>query len=284
MTNNKKLTLSIVIPVYNEQRYLKACLDSIASQIVAPDEVIVVDNNSTDNTVKIAKSYSFVLVLHESRQHQSFAQATGFNAAGSDIIGRIDADSILPIDWVRNVKNYFAVQPDLVGITGGTLPYDMAVKRGSSRVFKFYNVCASRLAGTRMLWGANCAIRRSTWQHIRGKVLQRPDIWEDYDISFLLGTLGQLQFVNNIDAESSFRAVHQSLLTQTDYQFRAVRTFYIRAGMFKATILFCIWITMYFMYLLVLLDRFILAPVYKILGSSKKQPEISREVVPLEYE
>src|ERR1035437_9021599 len=97
--NIKPLTLAIVIPVYNEEFYLKACLNSIAKQTVAPDEVIVVDNNSTDKSVQIAKSYKFVKLLHEKRQHQVFAQATGFNAIKSDIIGRIDADSILPPDW-----------------------------------------------------------------------------------------------------------------------------------------------------------------------------------------
>src|SRR5476651_1469584 len=85
--SNKTLTLSIVIPVYNEQGYLKACLDSIAAQADLPDEVIVVDNNSTDDTAKIAKSYKFVRLLREPRHHQSFAQATGFDAARSDIIG-----------------------------------------------------------------------------------------------------------------------------------------------------------------------------------------------------
>ena len=52
----KALTLSIVIPVFNEERYIKACLDSIAAQTVKLDEVIVVDNNSTDKTVLIAKN------------------------------------------------------------------------------------------------------------------------------------------------------------------------------------------------------------------------------------
>ena len=59
MSAKNKLTLSIVIPVFNEQRYIKACLDSIAAQTVKPDEVIVVDNNSTDKTVQIAKKYKF---------------------------------------------------------------------------------------------------------------------------------------------------------------------------------------------------------------------------------
>ncbi|HEX5448035.1 MAG TPA: glycosyltransferase family A protein, partial [Candidatus Saccharimonadales bacterium] len=120
---NKKLTLTIVIPAYNEENYLGACLDSIAEQSVMPDRVIVVDNNSTDKTVEIAKSYDFVRVITETNQHQSFAQATGFDAARSDILGRIDADTVLPVEWVRNVKAHFEREPSLAAITGSTWPY-----------------------------------------------------------------------------------------------------------------------------------------------------------------
>ena len=155
---NKTLTLTIVIPAYNEQDYLKACLDSIAAQSVMPDQVIVVDNNSTDSTCKIAESYEFVTLLHEPNQHQSFAQKTGFNAATSDIIGRIDSDSILPANWVKNVKDYFMADPGVIGITGGTLPYDMSLAKIGNWGFRFYIKLASKLAGVRMLWGANCAI------------------------------------------------------------------------------------------------------------------------------
>lgn len=277
---NKPLTLSLVIPVYNEENYLANCLDSIASQTIMPDQVIVVDNNSTDQTVAVAKRYKFVTVLHESNQHQSFAQKTGFNAATSDIIGRIDADSILPVDWVLNVKNNFARQPDLVGLTGGTLPYDMAIKGASSMLFGAYIGFASWLAGSRMLWGANCALRRSAWQKISHKVLTRGDIWEDYDLSFCLSPLGRVALVDDIRVDSSFRAVHQSLFAQTQYQLRAIRTFYIRTNILKTAVIFCVWVSMYAMFLLVLLDRFILMPVFKVFGASRK----AAKVVSLELE
>jgi glycosyltransferase involved in cell wall biosynthesis len=282
--SNKTLTLSIVIPVYNEQSYLKACLDSIAAQAVLPDEVIVVDNNSTDDTGRIAKSYSFVRLLQEPQQHQSYAQATGFNAATSDIIGRIDADSILPVNWVKNVKSYFAVHPEAVGISSGTQPYDMAVKGLSGRVFRFYLGIAGRLAGTTMLWGANCALRRSAWRRVSAKVLQRPDIWEDFDLSICVAACGQINFVDDLEVASSFRAVHQGLITQTRYQFRAIRTFYLRLSKLRTAALFCVWSTMFLIFALILLDRYVLAPIFAFLNSDQKRLATSAEVVPLESE
>src|SRR5438105_6566540 len=125
---NKALTLSIVIPAYNEQDYLKACLDSIAAQSELPDEVIVADNNSRDKTKEIALSYQFVTLLSEQKQHQAFAQIKGFDKAHSDIIARIDADTILCTDWVKEMKNYFNNHPQAIAITGPGDFYDVPLK------------------------------------------------------------------------------------------------------------------------------------------------------------
>src|SRR5689334_10679087 len=98
---------SIVIPVYNEAAQLGACLRAIAQQTVKPLEVIVVDNNSTDGTRAVAEAYDFVTVLEEPRQGVVHARSRGFDAARGDIIARIDADSILPADWLANVETVF---------------------------------------------------------------------------------------------------------------------------------------------------------------------------------
>ncbi len=276
---NKTLTLSIVIPAYNEENYLPACLDAIAAQTVLPDEVIVVDNNSSDRTAEIAESYPFVMLISEPNQHQSFAQKTGFDVAKSDIIGRIDADSLLPENWVKQVKSYFAASPELIGVTGSTRPYDVSVSSVGTRGFEFYINLASRLAGSRMLWGANCAVRRSAWLKVKDQVMTRGDIWEDYDLSFCLAPQGQLKFVDGMEIGSSFRAVRESLIHQTRYQFRAVRTFYFRLGFWRTARMMAIWASLYLLFIPVMLDKHILAPAVRLVRSGRvknAQPEVVR--------
>src|SRR5438309_1400799 len=102
------MKVSIVIPVYNEGPALGACLDAIARQTSRPFEVIVVDNNSSDDTVPIARHYGFVRLIHEKRQGVVHARTAGFNAARGDIIARIDGDTILPENWVASCKEVFA--------------------------------------------------------------------------------------------------------------------------------------------------------------------------------
>ncbi|MBI4033481.1 glycosyltransferase [Candidatus Saccharibacteria bacterium] len=249
------LTLSIVIPVFNEQDYLADCLDSICVQSELPDEVIVVDNNCTDRSMEIAKKYPFVTIIKEPKQHQAFAQKTGFDYARGDILGRIDADTILPIDWVKKVKTAFAGQPGIAAITGGPDPYDVSLKRPAVSIFMFYHSLAGRIAGTQMIWGANAAIRRSAWLEIKDRVLQRPDIWEDYDLALLIGAKKNIQFVPGIDVGSSFRAAHKPFFKQLEYQFRMIRTLYFRTSFVKTSFIAACWSTMIVLYPLAALDN-----------------------------
>src|SRR5438132_12112385 len=107
----KALSLSLVIPVYNDERYLKACLDAIAMQTVSPDEVIVVDNNCDDGSMQLASEYPFVKIVKEKIQGKVYARNAGFNAAKGDIIGRIDTDTVLPQYWVKYVKDFYTHEP-----------------------------------------------------------------------------------------------------------------------------------------------------------------------------
>src|SRR5579883_2638923 len=123
-----RLHISLVIPAYNEEQYLGACLDAVAAQTVMPDEVIVVNNNSTDRTVEIAKEYPFVTLLHEKRPGLRFTRNTGMDAATGDVIGRIDADTTLSPGWCEELHKLFA-DSAVHAATGSAYYYDMPGKR-----------------------------------------------------------------------------------------------------------------------------------------------------------
>jgi glycosyltransferase involved in cell wall biosynthesis len=256
--SNKTLTLTIVIPVYNEQSYIKACLDSIAKQIIKPLEVIVVDNNSTDKTVQIAERYSFVRIIHESRQHQVFAQAAGFNQAKGDILGRIDADSILRETWSENILEFFETCPETIAVTGSAEPYDMPMKRCGMAIFHGYIYVAGLIAGHRLIFGSNCAIRMNGWSKIRNQILMRPDIWEDYDLAFCLKKYGKIGYLAGNTVGVSFRAVHTTFVRHISYQFRSVRTFYLRTNIIRLFLFSLLWTTTILVYPLAAIDDWIL--------------------------
>lgn len=258
MASKKSLTLSLVIPAYNEENHLKACLDAIAKQTVMPREVIVVDNNSTDRTVDIARDYPFVTLLTETKQHQVFAQAKGFDKAISPVIARIDADTILPPDWTRNVLATFSKQPDIIAITGGGVPYDVPLKKAGMAIFRFYHeTFACLLAGHIMLWGSNMAFRASSWPQLKKVMHFRPDLWEDYDMSFHLVRLGRLYYDERLEISCSFRAAHKSLVHQFRYQLRSIRTFAVHTSLLRTTVFAIVWSTLLIFYPIPFIDRYL---------------------------
>jgi glycosyltransferase involved in cell wall biosynthesis len=255
---DKKLTLTIVIPAYNEERYLPDCLEAIKKQTVQPDEVIVVNNNSTDRTVEIAEKYKFVKLLHEKRQHQAFAQIKGFESAKSDIIARIDADTILPKDWVKKIKAAMANE-EIVGISGRGEFFDVPLKAIADVFFNFYHSqVAGLIAGHRMMWGSNCAFRASLWPKISSNLLRRSDIWEDYDLAFCLSAYGRIVQLKGIKVGCSFRSAHKSARQLISYQFRGMRTFWLRTNVLRAAVFTVVWLSLVIFIPIASLDRFIL--------------------------
>lgn len=208
MPKDKLLTLSIIIPVYNEQDCIKTCLDSVARQTVKPDEVIVVNNGSTDRTVEIAKEYEFVKLIEEPVKGLTRARDTGFRAAKGEIFGRIDADTILTPNWVEKVKSDFS-DPEVMGVSGLALTnvmwgLDNYYSKFWSRVY-FWT--AHALFRAHIMWGANMALRRSSWLKVR-HYLQKDGkiVHEDQDISLAIaGHGGKLVHDNDLLIKTASR-------------------------------------------------------------------------------
>lgn len=184
----KPLTLTIVIPVYNEEAHLRACLEAIAMQTVKPDEVIIVDNNSTDASREIAESFPFVKVISEKKQGIAFARDAGFNAARTDIIGRIDGDTVMPPNWARDVKKFYSVESHQnQALTGGGYFYNIRAPRINSWVVSQLGYRMNRtIIGFYVTWGSNMAMPRSMWQAVRDDTCHTNDIHEDLDLAIHL--------------------------------------------------------------------------------------------------
>ncbi|HEX8964912.1 MAG TPA: glycosyltransferase family 2 protein [Patescibacteria group bacterium] len=219
------MKVSMVIPVYNEEKYLANCLDSVFAQNEKPDEVIIVDNNSIDNTVAIAKKYP-VILLHEKKQGITPARNAGFNAAQYDIIARTDADTILPKDWITRVKKAFAQNPKLVGFSGPAhyyhvpefiqlhnWPNNFALNRTFRQALK--HDC---------LFGPNMAIRKDAWEKIKDETCPNDaDVHEDVDLAIHIARLGEMNFDKTLIVESSPRRF-QKLEPYFEYPYRFIKT------------------------------------------------------------
>lgn len=180
--------ISIIIPAYNEERYLGACLDSVAALSWRPHEVIVVDNGSTDGTAAIARRYPFVRLLHQPERGRVFAQNMGFDAATGDVLARIDADAVLPTDWTARIATYFDHPgADRTAWTGGASFYNVRLPQLVGWAYGYLAFRINKLlTGHPTLWGSSMALPRALWQEVSGEVCMRPDLHEDLDLSIHL--------------------------------------------------------------------------------------------------
>lgn len=99
------LPISIIVPVYNAEKYLKQCLDSIKEQTFTNWEAILVDDGSTDNSGKICEEYSETdnrfTVIHQHNQGASTARNIGIERANGDWITFIDADDYVDANYLE---------------------------------------------------------------------------------------------------------------------------------------------------------------------------------------
>jgi glycosyltransferase involved in cell wall biosynthesis len=201
------MRISVVVPVYNEELFIGPCLDAVLGQHEPVHEIIVVDNNSTDGTARALSAYAGrVLVLGVARQGVQHARTAGFDAATGEVIGRIDADTRLPPDWSRRVREAFA-DPAVRAVTGSVGYYDVRMtgllEWGDAMLRRWWS-----RGSMDWLLGANMAIRADAWRRVRSSLCAGPDVHEDVDLGIHLHGAGErIAFARPMRAITSGRRV-----------------------------------------------------------------------------
>lgn len=133
--NTELPMISVIIPVYNEEKEISALLDSLMKLNWSPDrlEIICVDNNSTDRSLEILRSYP-VTVLEEPTPGPYAARNAAIRQAKGDFIALTDADCIVSPNWLMELWQAFD-RPE-IGVVGGTL-----VPRTISNCIDYFEGC-----------------------------------------------------------------------------------------------------------------------------------------------
>jgi Glycosyl transferase family 2 len=107
MSSRSDLTISVVVPFHNEARYIARCIESLLQQNYLPDryEIIMVDNNSTDNSAEQVAAHARVKLLAEARPGSYAARNRGVAHATGDVIAFTDGDCIASHDWLRTIAS-----------------------------------------------------------------------------------------------------------------------------------------------------------------------------------
>ncbi len=180
-------TISVVIPTRNDADMLAVCLAALARQTRPADEIVVVDNASTDNTAAVCAAAGARRVTVD-LPGIAASTAFGFDEARCGLIARLDTDSIPPADWLERVETILEQAGPLSAVSGpGDFYGETRFARwvGTSVYIPGYFWAIGWLLGHPPLFGSNFAMRSEVWDRIRGSVHRGvPPVHDDLDISY----------------------------------------------------------------------------------------------------
>lgn len=133
--NNQESLLTVIVPVYNVEKYILKCLDSLRYQSYQNFKVIIVDDGSKDNGGKIAKEYAeeypkMFTYLYQENAGQGAARNAGLKYVNTSYILFLDSDDwLMPrtIERIEKLLKFETEEPDIIFMTPKV--YDMATKK-----------------------------------------------------------------------------------------------------------------------------------------------------------
>lgn len=138
-----KPKFSIIVPVYNTEKYVKRCLDSIKSQSFKDYEVIIINDGSTDNSSDIISKYPYKIINQEN-QGLSMARNNGVKEATGDYLIFLDSDDYIEKNLLKEITKSLSNDPDLVRFqvkdifeNGKTIRYNETPFKGKNGVKAF---------------------------------------------------------------------------------------------------------------------------------------------------
>lgn len=139
------MKLSIIVPTKNRAQSLKDVVNCLFPQLGVKDEIIIVDNNSTDNTkefisnLKENRHFSNIIYMKETRSGPSYARNLGIKCSSGDIVAFLDDDCMVNDYWVRNIKKFFSLKGNKNIILQGAINHTTNHENLFHRVLIFQN-------------------------------------------------------------------------------------------------------------------------------------------------
>lgn len=194
--------MSVVVPAYDEAAYLPRLLNALERQSRLPDEVIVVDNRSKDDTAEVARAWGATVVACDT-PGVAFARQAGLLAASGDWVASTDADSKPAPEWLARLER---AAPNAVALYG-PMRFDEVhpVAGAASEVGyrAFLNVMAAvkrpNLAGANMAFSRSAALLVGGYPEVEAR--------EDVLLGFALARIGEVRYVPDALVETSARRV-----------------------------------------------------------------------------
>jgi glycosyltransferase involved in cell wall biosynthesis len=199
----KDTSISVVIPVYNLEHYIGTTIDSVLNQTVLPDEVIIVDDGSTDNSISVIEEYinkspdNFIRLVRQKNSGPGAARNRGIEVAQSEWIAFLDGDDIWLPEKINMIRKAISQYPDISIFTHDEYEVDIAGNEKLKLLHKYYD---NRKALFQQLYrgcflSTSCmVVKKSALMDVGGFNINLPSA-QDYDLWLKLARNNHLVFI-----------------------------------------------------------------------------------------
>jgi rSAM/selenodomain-associated transferase 2 len=201
------MMVSIIIPVYNEERIMEGQLRRLSAVTGAGTEVIAVDGGSTDRTVGIIEACGGVMLLKSSRKGRAFQMNYGASIAEGDVFLFLHADAMLPSEWKTEIR---------CAVENGFVAGGFRIRCGKNemlgkmeRYFAFLSGIRSRYA--KYMYGDQAVfVKKSAFESVSG--FPEIPIMEDYEFSRRISKVGKI-YHSPAEVDVSYRRFAHGVVT-----------------------------------------------------------------------
>jgi glycosyltransferase involved in cell wall biosynthesis len=179
----KQNLVSVIIPCYNQGKFLQECIESVLNQTYRSLEIIIVDDGSTDDTRDVARRFPVLKYVHQNNAGPAQARNNGFNVSTGNYLIFLDADDRLLPNGIEENLNFLNRNPDSVFVSG---QIRMIAENGSfMNTPEITCVLANHyrtLLESNYIWTTGCVMfRRSIFESFQfDKEFLGPEDWKLY--------------------------------------------------------------------------------------------------------
>ncbi|MEP0923428.1 glycosyltransferase family A protein [Leptolyngbya sp. ST-U4] len=164
------MLVSVIVPVYNDRLRLELCLTALQSQTYSNFEILVVDNNSTENIYSVCEKFPNVCYLFEPTPGNNAARNCGIQYAAGEVIAITDSDCVPDVDWLKQGAKLFETHPE-VGLMGGHIQFFFKGKKPTVAEY-VDSICylqqETYITRDHYAAGANLLVRREVFEQVGG--------------------------------------------------------------------------------------------------------------------
>ena len=188
--NHNSPVISVVVPVYNAEKYLRRCLESIKSQSFTDFEIILIDDGSPDDSGAICDEYAEIdsrfKVIHQSNGGVSVARQTGLDAANGEYVIHADPDDWVETDWLQlMIEKVLLDDADIALCDFDRLYSNKKVEHYYENPFRNQGKDIEEQLLSGELWGGciNKLVRRELFINNNIRFIPSMTMWEDLYVS-----------------------------------------------------------------------------------------------------